>query len=64
MTIATLPPSGHISVIRATLDRERMMRNRVLRGDSRTRGVKEIDQALESLKALERVFRTESNAAP
>ena len=51
--IATLPISTKITAIRTALEREKRMRDRVLRGDSRTRGIEEMNQCLRFLNDIE-----------
>lgn len=55
--IATLPLSAHLSIVRKFIERERGMRNTVLKGATRLKGIEDAENALRSLAVIEQAAR-------
>lgn len=61
-SIASLPPTAHVSIIRRALERERNMRQ-VARISDKASKIAEMDAALESLAIIEAALREKGGRA-
>jgi hypothetical protein len=62
--IMTLPVAAHLNIVRRFIDRERGMRLRVLKGESRMKGLADADEALASLEAIKAAITAPSTESP